>query len=107
MVESAPTLGSIDTSTSHKQRLARQSLEFNVKDPTFRKLFPQYVQLHKERQEAKMAMLNASSAGVSSSISQDSTALANDLVGEAGGVFPLAAGVIAILSAILFAMRFL
>lgn len=105
MIESAPTLGSVDTSTSQKQRLARQSLEFNVRDSTFCKLFPEYMELHKERVEARHALLGIS-ATEPPAITQDSMALVNEH-GEMQGIFATAAGVIAILSAIVFAMRFI
>lgn len=50
MVETAPTLGSIDTTDAQKRRLAMQSLDFNVRDATFCKLFPELVELQKEQQ---------------------------------------------------------
>ena len=39
MVETAPTLGSIESSISQKKTFARHSLEFNVKDEKFKMLF--------------------------------------------------------------------
>ena len=49
-LESAPTLGSIETSANKKRQLAAASLEWNVKNgPIFCKLFPEYV----ERYEAE------------------------------------------------------
>jgi ubiquitin-conjugating enzyme E2 J2 len=41
MLDSAPTLGSIETSTAQKRRLAAQSMAFNLQDATFLQLFPQ------------------------------------------------------------------
>lgn len=41
MVEKTPTLGSLETSEFAKRQLATQSLEFNLKDKVFRKLFPE------------------------------------------------------------------
>ena len=49
--ETAPTLGSIETTTRQKKLLAQQSLAFNVRDPTFSQLFPEY----KERYEEELA----------------------------------------------------
>jgi len=49
MVETAPTLGSVETTESQKRRLAMTSLDFNVKDSTFCKLFPDLVEIQKER----------------------------------------------------------
>jgi ubiquitin-conjugating enzyme E2 J2 len=107
MIETAPTLGSIDTSTSQKQKLARQSLDFNVRDPMFRKLFPEYVELHQQRLAERKSSGLGSASELSAPLSQDSTAplLANDR-GGMNGIFGVAAGVIAILS-IVFAMRFI
>ncbi|EEC16655.1 ubiquitin-conjugating enzyme, putative [Ixodes scapularis] len=43
MVEKNPTLGSIDTTDREKRQLARESLEFNLKDQVFCELFPELV----------------------------------------------------------------
>jgi ubiquitin-conjugating enzyme E2 J2 len=49
MLDTNPTLGSIETSTRKKRQLAEASLEYNVKnDPIFCKLFPQYVERYEE-----------------------------------------------------------
>jgi ubiquitin-conjugating enzyme E2 J2 len=106
MIETSPTLGSVDSTASQKQRFARQSLEFNVRDPTFCKLFPEYLELHRERMALREAALGISATEPSAPISHEPTALANDR-GDINGIFATAAGVIAILSAIGFAMRFL
>eukprot|EP00041_Stephanoeca_diplocostata_P008160 m.118183 g.118183 ORF g.118183 m.118183 type:complete len:118 (-) comp17198_c1_seq4:136-489(-) len=42
-LESTQTTGSIVTSAAEKRRLARSSLEFNLKDRTFIELFPEMV----------------------------------------------------------------
>ena len=42
-LDKTPTLGSIETSDGEKQKIAAQSMEYNVKDPAFRKLFPSLV----------------------------------------------------------------
>jgi ubiquitin-conjugating enzyme E2 J2 len=44
MLETTPTLGSIETSTQEKRKYARQSMEFNLKDETFCELFPDIVE---------------------------------------------------------------
>lgn len=54
MVESAPTLGSIDTSIAEKKKFAYHSLDFNVKDDTFRKMFPDLVKRHEEIVEERI-----------------------------------------------------
>mmetsp|Transcript_5424 Transcript_5424/g.8567 ORF Transcript_5424/g.8567 Transcript_5424/m.8567 type:complete len:227 (-) Transcript_5424:2189-2869(-) len=110
MIETAPTLGSIESTTSQKQKFARQSLEYNVRDPMFAKLFPEYVDLHQERLAARQTALGMTGTpeDASSPISQEPMVQlrgANDR-GEINGLFATAAGVIALLS-IIFAMRFL
>ena len=107
MIETAPTLGSVETSTSQKQRLARQSLDYNVRDPTFCKLFPEYVEIQKERLACRRSAAGSSTSDSTPSLSHDSAAplIANDR-GGLNGLFATAAGVIAILS-IVFAMRFI
>ena len=41
MVETTPTLGSIESTTQGKRALAQQSLRFNLDDQTFCSLFPE------------------------------------------------------------------
>jgi hypothetical protein len=106
MIESAPTLGSIETTTSQKQKFARQSLEVNCRDPNFVKLFPEYVELHKERLLLRQKALGISEPPAPLSYEPGGQILANDRV-DMSGIFATAAGVIALLSAVLFAMRFL
>ena len=115
MIETAPTLGSIETTTIQKQRFARQSLEYNVKDQNFCKLFPEYVEEYKKQQAIRRSQL-----GISADNNNSSTGVSHDssvhLLGGGGGanadrpgdinmLFPTAAGIIAILSAIVFAIR--
>jgi ubiquitin-conjugating enzyme E2 J2 len=60
MYDNQPTTGSITTSKSEKQRLARESLATNVKSPTFVKVFPEWVEAHQKRlAEAQAARLAA------------------------------------------------
>jgi len=49
MLDSQPTLGSIETSTSMNKRLAQQSMEFNMKNPIFVKLFPELIEEYEEQ----------------------------------------------------------
>jgi len=49
MLDKTPTLGSVETSDSEKRTLAGRSMDYNVKDPTFRKLFPTLVRNHQEK----------------------------------------------------------
>lgn len=109
MIEAAPTLGSIETTSSQKQKFARQSLDYNVRDPTFCKLFPEYLELHRKRLEERQAALGISvNEPLSSSLSSvDHNTIANADGGDLQGFFATAAGIVALLSAIVFAMRFL
>jgi ubiquitin-conjugating enzyme E2 J2 len=52
MMDNTPTTGSVSTSNEEKQRLAQNSLAFNCKSAVFRKMFPEYVEKHLERQRA-------------------------------------------------------
>ena len=50
MIENKSTLGSIETSVVKKQRLAKASLEYNVRtSKEFCKLFPEYVERYNEQ----------------------------------------------------------
>lgn len=107
MIESAPTLGSTESTKSQKEKFARFSLDYNVRDPTFCKLFPEYVALHKERLAARHAALGISETDAATMSSHEPS----DRLGANGGVeinglFATAAGLIAVFS-IIFAMRFL
>lgn len=106
MIESAPTLGSIESSRSQKEKFARLSLDYNVRNPTFCKLFPEYVELHKERLAARQKALGISEEDKVATISHESSDRfgANELA-ENNGLFATAAVLISVLS-IFFAMRF-
>lgn len=43
MLETTPTLGSTECSAHERERLARKSLRFNIKNDTFKELFPDIV----------------------------------------------------------------
>jgi ubiquitin-conjugating enzyme E2 J2 len=107
MVETGPTLGSIETSELQKKKFAIKSLDFNVRDSMFCKLFPEYVDLQKERQELKKAALPASQSLSSSSTLRSAgggPVVANPQ--ELQGLYPFMAGIFAIIS-IFIATRFL
>lgn len=57
MNEAAHTTGSIATSRAEKRRLAKTSLECNLRNPMFRKLFPEYIAEHKRRVEAEQVCM--------------------------------------------------
>ncbi|CAM6084607.1 unnamed protein product [Calypogeia fissa] len=52
MMDNTPTTGSVSTTNEEKQKLARLSLAYNAKSAVFRKMFPEYVEKHLERQRA-------------------------------------------------------
>jgi len=49
MTDTEITSGAISTSAAEKKRLATESLAFNMMNPTFRKIFPEFVEKHKHR----------------------------------------------------------
>merc|ERR1719253_750153 len=50
MLDTKPTTGSIETSAATKRKLAKESLEYNVKNgKTFCALFPEYVEQWEQR----------------------------------------------------------
>mmetsp|Transcript_25714 Transcript_25714/g.36281 ORF Transcript_25714/g.36281 Transcript_25714/m.36281 type:complete len:240 (+) Transcript_25714:503-1222(+) len=123
MVETGPTLGSIETSELQKKKLALKSLDFNVRDSMFCKLFPDYVELQKERQEQQKKALSlknpsqltsspSSSLRAASSVKGGAAqAAAGVVVGVANpqdlqGMYPFLAGIFALVS-IFIATRFL
>ncbi|GAB2222175.1 hypothetical protein Drorol1_Dr00013378 [Drosera rotundifolia] len=55
MMDNSPTAGSVTTTASEKQRLAKTSLAFNCKNATFRKMFPEYVEKYNEQQLSEQA----------------------------------------------------
>ena len=102
MMDTAPTLGSIETTRAQKRKFAQESLDFNVRDANFCKLFPEYVTLQQERAAERRALQG--DAGVTDAAA--SVAVGERAAGEIHGVLAGAAGILAILS-IFFAMRFL
>lgn len=58
MNDTSPTLGSLETSDSTKREFARDSLEFNCRNATFKTLFPDLVELQDERRR-KAAIISS------------------------------------------------
>ena len=109
MAESSPTLGSIETSTNQKKKFARYSLENNVKDDKFVKLFPHLVTLHNEQMQKRKDLGERIGAGSNShaSVENDGNGNAGLMVGNGmQSILAVGTGLVALLS-ILFAMRFL
>lgn len=61
MMDNNPTTGSVNTTVEEKKRYAKDSLAFNCKNPTFRKLFPDYVEKYNE-QCAALEQMSAESS---------------------------------------------
>lgn len=103
MEVNSPTLGSIETSTRTKRQLAASSLEWNMTKShdaqQFRQLFPQYIERFEKEQEEKVKMGSTTTSAVSSS---DETWM---VVGMPV-VFATTAGLVALVSIIIAAMRF-
>jgi ubiquitin-conjugating enzyme E2 J2 len=59
MVEKNPTMGSIETSDYEKKVFAKQSWEFNLKNPTFVELFPDIVEEIREKQKSQQQSSDA------------------------------------------------
>lgn len=65
MMDNSPTTGSVNTTIADKQRMAKASLAFNCKNPTFRKLFPEYVEKYHHQQQAEAEEASPASASAS------------------------------------------
>lgn len=106
MAETAPTLGSMESSTAQKKKYAKYSLEFNVKDPQFRQLFPELVEKHEEIMNERIKLLGEHAVQQEKeefAVMNRSNKKDNEQIQS---VLTLLAGFVALLS-VLFAMRFL
>jgi ubiquitin-conjugating enzyme E2 J2 len=109
MIESNPTLGSIETSTATKKRFALSSLEYNIKhDATFRRLFPEYVQRYEEevRRREENSDVNSSDSMSLIHRSTEPSNTAGIAINFPQALMATMAGLVALLS-IVMAMRFL
>jgi len=110
MIETAPTLGSVETTTRQKKQLAHQSLDHNVKDPTFRKLFPNYVEKYAQEMAARGESAETDDGAAGTLPTSEAALLRRGRIGEAleiQGLTAMAAGLFAILSIVVAAMRFI
>ena len=108
MVGKDPTLGSIETSDAQKRKLARQTMDFNVKDATFCLLFPEVADEHKKKlaERRKNQPAGAAAGAHGGAHAQVTAVMGGD--GQAGmmrALYAAGAGIVAVLS-ILLAMRF-
>jgi ubiquitin-conjugating enzyme E2 J2 len=102
MIESNPTLGSIETTTRKKKQLAAQSLQWNVEqNPPFVKLFPEYVERYEEEKRTRPPKEPESSKGGTSSSSSAIPPGAAAVVALPPSIATLIAGLVAILSIVL------
>lgn len=62
--DNQPTTGSITTTKQEKKKLAAESLTFNVKNPTFRTLFPEWVEAHTQQQQQQQQAAEVPTAEV-------------------------------------------
>lgn len=109
MVENGTTLGSIETTTSQKRKFARQSLDFNVRDTNFCKLFPEYVELQKERAELRRLAMGESGGVATTTTTSQEPSTAVGMAGENGvhGIVAYTAGIVALLSIVFAMLRFI
>jgi ubiquitin-conjugating enzyme E2 J2 len=113
MLDTKPTLGSIESTHQKKRQLARESLAYNVKNSKeFCKLFPQYVGRHQreEEEERRKRQLdpNATSPGDSATAEALVTPQNNpNAVVMLGGGAGMAAVFVALLSLAVVYFRFI
>ena len=87
MLEKAPTFGSVETSDFDKRQFAAQSHEFNLKNKTFRELFPEQTKKSLALREKREAAAGGAGRGGSRDSSDDplSAARAQLLRNQRGG----------------------
>ncbi|KAL3780822.1 hypothetical protein ACHAWO_004468 [Cyclotella atomus] len=110
MVEKTPTTGSVETSDDTKRKLAKESLDWNVREKIFCNLFPEYVEMWKEREEARKRM--EAEALARGEVVEKKKAVANNseggMLGEGQAVvWQFVGGIVVAIMSILFAIRFI
>ncbi|XP_041001468.1 ubiquitin-conjugating enzyme E2 34-like isoform X2 [Juglans microcarpa x Juglans regia] len=79
MMDNSPTTGSVNTTVAEKQSLAKASLAFNCKNPTFRKLFSEYVDKYNQQQLSEKLAAEQVPAGLSQEISTPMKRVGEDM----------------------------
>ena len=64
MVETSPVHFNFETTLEQKRQFSSYSLEFNTRDATFCKLFPELVEIHKKRMEERIRAMGPKAAEV-------------------------------------------
>mmetsp|Transcript_6217 Transcript_6217/g.9819 ORF Transcript_6217/g.9819 Transcript_6217/m.9819 type:complete len:225 (+) Transcript_6217:328-1002(+) len=105
MLDTKPTTGSIETSDAMKRKLAGESLEYNVKDKTFRNLFPEYVELYEEREVERKAKL--AEMGIEDTKEEEKKVVPSGKLGEVNEIYAFGAGLVAVFSILFAILRFL
>lgn len=101
MLDNKPTTGSVETSAAAKRKFSKESLAFNVKNKAFCSLFPEYVDLHEEREKQRKAKAAEEGANTGGESKERDVPSGRD--GEVNGIFAMGAGIVALLS-VLFAL---
>ena len=112
MLDTKPTLGSIETTHPKKRQMAKESLAYNVKNSKeFCKLFPQYVERHqREEEERRKKLLELSSSSSTSSATAEALVTPQNnqnAVVLLGGGAGIAAVFVAVLSLAVVYFRFI
>lgn len=105
MLDTKPTTGSIETSDAMKRKLAGESLAYNVKDKTFRNLFPEYVELYEEREVERKAKL--AEMGIEDTKEEEKKVVPSGKLGEVNEIYAFGAGLVAVFSILFAILRFL
>jgi ubiquitin-conjugating enzyme E2 J2 len=113
MLDTKPTLGSIETTHQKKRQLAGESLAYNVKNSKeFCKLFPQYVERHqREEEERRKRQQEQSASSTTNSAEAEALVTAQNnnpnAVVMLGGGAGMAAVFVALLSLAVVYFRFI
>ena len=105
MLDNKPTTGSVETSAAAKRKFSKESLSFNVKNKAFCSLFPEYVDLHEEREKQRKA--KAAEEGANADGESKERNATSGRGGEVNGIFALGAGIVALLSVLFALFRYL